>query len=137
MTSTVSLVNLCLKQKRIHRSYSTFSRLVSLVEQRNDKSLGDRGVYPKKILLNGFARTGKTAQNESGGATCPSCLLAAPLMVCSLSSCLKLTVDSSDDRVVRAFSGQTNDFKIGIHSSLLDAQRMKEQCRNKAKRASD
>ena len=53
--------------KKIHRSNSTFSRLVLLVEQRTDKSLGGRGVYPRKNFFNEFARTGKTAQYESGG----------------------------------------------------------------------
>ena len=37
------------------------------MEQRTDKSLGGRGVYPRKFFLNEFAQTGKTAQNESGG----------------------------------------------------------------------
>ena len=48
MTRTVSLVSLCLKQKRIHRSYSTFSLLTSLVEQRTDESLG--GIPSKKFF---------------------------------------------------------------------------------------
>ena len=53
---------------------STFSWLVSLVEQRTDISLGGRGVYPRKNCLNGFARTGTTAQNESGGQLAPLAL---------------------------------------------------------------
>ena len=43
------------------------------MEQQTYKSAGGRGVYPRKFFLNGFARTGKTAQNDGGGggATCP------------------------------------------------------------------
>ena len=70
-SSVDHLATLCLRHKKIHRLSSTFSRRVSLVEQRTDKILGGSVGF----FLNGFARTGKTTQNESGVAS----PLAAPL----------------------------------------------------------
>ena len=61
------------KKKNSQVKHCTFTACFFSGSTNRQKFGGVGGVYPRKNFLNGFARTGKTAQNENGAP------LAAPL----------------------------------------------------------
>ena len=66
LTRTISPLSLFMFDTKKYSQVSAFSRLVSLMEQRTDKILGSRGVYPKKIFATDLHELKKQLKSKVG-----------------------------------------------------------------------